>query len=235
MKKIILAVCIFALLLSCTCVIAFGNDVDISAMKLVTADQPNVTATDRLELSLDFYILKESMNYINENAENVSFIGLLAEYNVDMEAPNLGEGTEIALTYSGDKVINSKNHEVYTLNFGVFKPEEYLDMLAVRAFIKFDIRGTTYTIASNFSAKKNTFSPYSAVYTLYTDRSSVLNADYPYKTPDGSFSRIADLDPLRKILASTLRLTSRTVLLSIKITANIMIRYTISHTSTACL
>ena len=76
--------------------------------------------------------------------------------------------------------------------------------LAVRAFITFTLNGTPYTIASDFSAKRNTFSPYSAVYSIYTDRSATLTGEYKYETPDGSFSKIKDLDPLRKILASYL-------------------------------
>lgn len=204
MKKILLSVCIMALLVSCVGVIAFGSTVDVSAITISTADKPTLKADDRLELSLDFYILKDSIDYINANATDVKTIGLIASYEEDMKAPELGEGSEISLSYSGETIINSKKHAVYTLNLGVFKPEEYMTKFAVRAFVTFTLDGTPYTLASDFSAKKNTFSPYSAVYSIYTDRSSVLTAEYQYKTPDGSFSKIKDLDPLRKILASYL-------------------------------
>ena len=204
MKKILLSICITALLISCVGVIAFGSSVDVSAITMSTADKPTLKADDRLELSLDFYVLKDSMDYINANADDVKTIGLIAEYADDMAAPNLGEGAEISLFYSGETVINSKKHAVYTLNLGVFKPEEYMTKLAVRAFITFTLNGAPYTIASDFSAKRNTFSPYSAVYSIYTDRSATLTGEYKYETPDGSFSKIKDLDPLRKILASHL-------------------------------
>ena len=204
MKKILLSICIAAMILSGVCVVAFGNSVDVSAIKLITADKPNINAADRLEMSLDFYILKDSMDYITSKAEDLRVIGLLAEYSEDMKAPELGDGTEIDLIYSGDKTIDSKKYAVYTMNFGVFKVEEYMNMLAIRAFITFEINGVSHTISSDFTAKKNTFSPYSAVYALYTDRSSVLNKEYPYKAPDGSFTSVENLDPLRKILASYL-------------------------------
>ena len=204
MKKILLSICIASLLISCVGVIAFGSTVNVSAITMSTADKPTLKANDRLELSLDFYIAKDSMDYINANADDVKAIGLIAEYADEMTAPNLGEGAEISLAYSGEKIISSKKHAVYTLNLGVFKPEEYMTKFAVSAFITFTLNGTPYTIASDFSAKKNTFSPYSAVYSIYTDRSSVLTDEYQYKTPDGSFSKIKDLDPLRKILASYL-------------------------------
>ena len=42
------------------------------------------------------------------------------------------------------------------------------------------------------------------MYKVYTDRSPVANDEYAYKMPDGSYSKVKDLDPLRKILASYL-------------------------------
>ena len=109
MKKILLSICIASLLISCVGVIAFGSTVNVSAITMSTADKPTLKANDRLELSLDFYIAKDSMDYINANADDVKAIGLIAEYADEMTAPNLGEGAEISLAYSGEKIIHGND------------------------------------------------------------------------------------------------------------------------------
>ena len=204
MRKIILSVCIAAIVLSCIGVVAFGDSVDINAIKLRTADTPTVNAENRLELSLEFYILKDAMDYITANGEDLRVFGTINDYTEGMAAPEIGEGTEIDLVKIEDRKIDGKNYAAYSLNFGVFKPDEYTEKMAVRAFITFRINGAPYTVASDFSESKNTFSPYSAVYKVYTDRSPVATDEYAYKMPDGSYSKVKDLDPLRKILASYL-------------------------------
>ena len=208
MKKILIFASMLVLVaaLVTTVVIFASNPYDPSKLKMLTADRVNVKAEARLEISVDFLIATEDIDYLESEAENLRVYAVLVDYDKNATVPADNVGTTIELTRSSTRLVDAKRYYVYNLNLGVISSENYNKSYAVRGFISFGLDGSKHKIASDFTKEKNVITPYESVYAIYCDRSESKSDTHPYEAPDGTFSPVPDLNALRKILSSVLYL-----------------------------
>ena len=177
-----------------------------SKLKMLTSERVNVKAEARLEISVDFLIPTEDIDYLEKESKNLRVYAVMLDYEPTVVSPGDNVGTTIELSKSVSRLIEGKRYHVYNLNLGVILPENYNKAYAVRGFISFELNGISYKTASDFTKDKNVITPYDSVYDVYCDRSDEKSETYPYETADGNFSPVPDLYALRKILSSVLYL-----------------------------
>lgn len=177
-----------------------------SKLKMLTSERVNVKAEARLEISVDFLIPTEDIDYLEKESKNLRVYAVMLDYEPTVVSPGDNVGTTIELSKSVSRLIEGKRYYVYNLNLGVILPENYNKAYAVRGFISFELNGISYKTASDFTKDKNVITPYDSVYDVYCDRSDEKSETYPYETADGNFSPVPDLYALKKILSSVLHL-----------------------------
>jgi len=159
-----------------------------------------------LSLSLDFYISDEALSYLENAASDLCIFAVVTYTNPDPSDPILSfEGERVLLRMTGDTVVDGQEHRVYTLNLGISEVADYDKQFAARAFVSYKLLGKEHTVGSDFG-EKNIINPYTAAYNAFCDRSEEKSERYPYQAADGSYSPIADLTALKRIIASTLYL-----------------------------
>lgn len=208
MKKILIFAALLILVASAVATVAIfaAAPYSPSKLKMLTAERVNVKAEARLEISVDFLIATEDIDYLEKEAKNLRVYAVMLDYDSTVVSPNDSAGTTIELSRTSNRLVNGKRYYVYNLSLGVIAPENYNKAYAVRGFISFELDGTAYKVSSDFSKERNVVTPYESVYAIYCDRASAKSDSHPYKTADGSFSPVPDLNALRKILSSVLYL-----------------------------
>ncbi len=206
MKKTVIAIVIaFSILAIFLIAVASAVDsFDPGSVEIKNSQRLNIQTDNRLEISRDFYILTETVEYLQNNAENLKILGVTAEYTEGMTELTVGSGSAMALEFVEKVKMNRESYSVYRLNFGVIMPDAYFDAVAYRAFITFRLNGRDYTVSSSYSAEENVLVPYDAVYELYCDRSDSYTDYYQYSVGDGTYSPTNKLYAMEKILASRL-------------------------------
>ena len=208
MKKIALFISLFLIAAVLVAAIAaYANDsFDPAEFKMLTSEYVNVNAGARLELSVDFLIESEDIDYLEDHAENLRVYAVMLDYDKTAAVPTDNLGATIEMVRGDSRIIDGISYYKYNLNLGVILPENYNKSYSVRGFVSYELGGEVHKTASDFTAEKNVITPYDRVYSVYCDRSDTKNDTHPYETADGSFSPVEDLNALRKILASTLYL-----------------------------
>lgn len=208
MKKIALFISLFLMVAALiTAVAVYASDTfRPSELEMLTAERVNIKAEARLEMSVDFYILSDDIDYLESHAKNLRVYAVMLDYDESVFAPSDNLGATIELVRGEKRNINEKSYYTYNLNLGVILPENYNKSYAVRGFVSYELNDAEYKTASDFSKEKNIITPYDNVYSVYCDRSASKTGTHPYEAPDGTFTPVKDLNALRKILSSTLRL-----------------------------
>ena len=205
MKKIvisILAVVLLAAAAITAAAVSSRTAFDHNGVEILTAESLNITTADRLEMSQDFYIKKDTVDYLKANADVFKLFAVSCKYNEGVEELAADSGPALSLTDAGITMIGDDEYYVYRLSFGVILSDAYNDALTYRAFMRYEMFGKTYSVASDYSKETNVFVPYDAVYELYCDRSNTMSETYSYLVGDGSYSKVKDLYTMTKILTA---------------------------------
>lgn len=208
MKKVLICASMLVILVALVASVAIfaADSYNPSKLKMLTSEHVNVKAEARLEISVDFLIPTDDIDYLEKEAKDLRVYAVMLDYDPTVVSPSDSVGATIDLAKGDSRLLEGKRYYVYNLNLGIILPENYNKPYAVRGFISFNLGGTDHKIASDFIKQKNVITPYDRVYEVYCDRSDKKSDAYPYEAPDGSFSRASDLNALRKILSSVLYL-----------------------------
>ncbi|MBQ3015161.1 MAG: hypothetical protein IJD79_00115 [Clostridia bacterium] len=208
MKKIALFVGLFLVVavLASAIAISAANAFQPDDLVMLTSERVNIKADARLELSVDFYLPAEDMDYLSENAANLRVYGIVIDYTASVVDPQDNLGFSIDLTRSGERTIGDVLYYSYNLPIGIILPEDYNKPIAVRGFVSYELNGRSHKTVSDYNKSKNVITPYDNLYSAYCDRSEKKTETHPYDAGDGTFSPIEDLYSLRKLLSSTLDL-----------------------------
>lgn len=208
MKKIALFVGVFLVVAALVSAIAISAQDTFKPDDLVmlTSERVNIKADARLELSVDFYIPAEDMDYLSENATDLRVYGIAIDYTASVVDPQDNLGFSVDLTRSGERTIGDVLYYSYNLPIGIILPEDYNKPIAVRGFVSYELNGRSCKTVSDYTKSKNVITPYDSIYSAYCDRSDKKTETHPYDAGDGTFSPIEDLYSVRKLLSSTLDL-----------------------------
>ena len=204
MKKTVTVIVIALLVISVTAIAVASalNQFDPQSVAIVEADELNVTTTDRLEISKDFYVLKEHVDHLEANADTFKIFAIIADYSEGMGELTETSGPALTPSLIGTEEIDGAVYNVYRLSFGVIMPADYMTPITYRAFLSFRLNGKTYSVCSDYSVQNNVVIPYDEVYRLYCDRSSECTEEYPYPAGDGTYSKLQNIYTMTKILAA---------------------------------
>jgi hypothetical protein len=204
MKKtvIVIAVALAFIALTAVAVTSALYTFDHSDVKILTAERLEITTTDRLEMSVDFFVRKEIVDYLENNADTFKIFAIARNYDENMGEFNENSGPALTPSLVGTKEIDGIVHNVYRLSFGVIMPDKYMQPITYRAFISYKMASKNYVVSSDYSLDKNVVVPYDEVYSVYCDRSEIVTDDYPFSAGDGTYTRVKDIYTATKILTS---------------------------------
>lgn len=205
MKRIVISILAVILLAAAAVTVAAVSSrsaFDHNDVKILTAESLNISTEDRLEMSRDFYIKKDTVDYLKANADVYKLFAVSGKYNEQIGELTADSGPALSLSDAGVTTIGEDEYYVYRLSFGVILSDAYNDALTYRAFLSYEMLGKTYSVASDYSPEENVFVPYDCVYELYCDRSDKMTETYPYLTSDGNYSKVRNLYTMTKILTA---------------------------------
>lgn len=187
------AVCIFA---ACASVLIFaegntpnsgsGEDITIKA-----AQMPRVEGRADIFVCFDFYIPKAAVEYLEENATDVSIYAKLVEYNEGDEAPSADSlaSLKIELAKGELAVLDGTEVYVYTVKSAKINLDNCDTPIAVRGFVDYTVNGSERSVASAFTSAKNVYTPYNVIYNAYCNK---------------TYAKDTDAEALKRLLSSKL-------------------------------
>ena len=204
MKKtvIVIAVALAFIAITAIAVTSALYTFDHSDVEILTAQNLDITTKDRLEMSVDFFVRKETVDYLEQNADTFKIFAIARDYDENMGEFNENSGPALTPALVGTEEINGLVYNVYRLSFGVIMPDKYMQPITYRAFISYKMASKSYVVSSEYSVDKNVVVPYDAVFEAYCDRSDTVTDEYPYSAGDGTYTAMKDIYTATKILTS---------------------------------
>ena len=152
MKKKIHFISLFLILVMIVSAVAVSasKSFDPDDLVMITSDIVNIKAEARLELSVDFYIPTEDIDYLEEHANNLRVYAIVVDYTDKVVDPKDDLGLSMDLKKGDVRTVNGVSCYTYNFDLGVILPEDYNSSYAVRGFISYELSGRSYKTASDF-------------------------------------------------------------------------------------
>lgn len=145
-------------------------------IEMRSSDKIGVLTVGKVNFRFEFFVDTEDIDALEQVADNVSVFASVADY-IEGEELSVDSGIAVAMAKSGPLTVGGKSVYKYTLKLGGINEKQVRSAIGVRGFITYELDGTEYTVASDFSEKKNTIVPYDAVYAAYCDKTYEENTD----------------------------------------------------------
>lgn len=145
-------------------------------IEMRSSDKIGVLTVGKVNFRFEFFVDAEDIDALEQVAENVSVFATVADYKTGEEI-KVDSGIAVAMAKSGPVTVSGRSVYKYTLKLGGITEEQVRGAIGVRGFITYELDGTAYTVASDFSEKKNTVVPYDAVYLAYCDKTYEKDTD----------------------------------------------------------